>query len=45
VAGQSLRLIARRLGKQAPSVRVIVLQTGGVQRRPPQRAARALKMT
>jgi DNA-binding CsgD family transcriptional regulator len=30
--GQSLRLIARRLGKRGPSVRAFVLQTGGVQR-------------
>jgi hypothetical protein len=29
--GESLRLIARRLGKRGPSVRAFVLQTGGVQ--------------
>jgi hypothetical protein len=40
--GESLRLIARRLGKRGPSVRAFVLQTGGVQCRPPRRAARAL---
>jgi hypothetical protein len=33
--GESLRLIARRLGKRGPSVRAFVLQTGGVQRHPP----------
>jgi DNA-binding CsgD family transcriptional regulator len=27
--GESLRLIARRLGKRGPSVRAFVLQTGG----------------
>jgi IS30 family transposase len=42
--GQSLRLIARRLGKRGPSVRAFVLQTGGVQRRPPRRNARCLSM-
>jgi hypothetical protein len=30
--GESLRLIARRMGKRVPSVRAFVLQTGGVQR-------------
>jgi DNA-binding CsgD family transcriptional regulator len=40
--GQSLRLIARRMGKRGPSIRAVVLQTGGVQQRPPQRAARSL---
>jgi hypothetical protein len=40
--GESLRLIARRMGKRGPSIRAFVLQTGGVQRRPPQRAARSL---
>jgi DNA-binding CsgD family transcriptional regulator len=40
--GESLRLIARRLGKRGPSVRAVVLQTGGVQRPPSRRAARAL---
>ena len=35
--GESLRLIARRLGKRGPSVRAFVLQTGGVQRQPPRR--------
>ena len=29
--GESLRLIARQLGKRGPSVRAVVLQTGGVQ--------------
>jgi DNA-binding CsgD family transcriptional regulator len=42
--GQSLRLIARRLGKRGPSVRGFVLQTGGVQRPPPRRNARCLSM-
>ena len=32
--GQSLRLIARQLGKRVPSVRAFVLQTGGVQHHP-----------
>jgi hypothetical protein len=27
--GESLRLIARRMGKRGPSVRAFVLQTGG----------------
>jgi DNA-binding CsgD family transcriptional regulator len=40
--GESLQLIARRIGKRGPSVRAFVLQTGGVQQRPPQRAARSL---
>src|SRR5215211_3612457 len=38
--GESLRLIARRLGKRGPSVRAFVLQTGGVQRPRPRRAVR-----
>jgi DNA-binding CsgD family transcriptional regulator len=42
--GESLRLIARRLGKRGPSVRAFVLQTGGVQRHPPHRALRCLSM-
>jgi IS30 family transposase len=42
--GESLRLIARRMGKRVPSVRAFVLQTGGVQRHPPQRAQRCLSM-
>ena len=42
--GESLRLIARRLGKRGPSVRAFVLQTGGVQRRPPDPNARCLSM-
>jgi DNA-binding CsgD family transcriptional regulator len=42
--GESLRLIARRLGKRGPSVRALVLQTGGVQRHPPRRAPRSLSM-
>ena len=42
--GQSLRLIARQLGKRVPSVRAFVLQTGGVQRHPPHRAQRSLSM-
>jgi IS30 family transposase len=42
--GQSLRLIARRLGKRGPSVRAFVLQTGGVRRQPPRRNAWWLTM-
>jgi hypothetical protein len=41
--GESLRLIARRLGKRDP-VRAFVLQTGGVQQHPPRRNARCLSM-
>jgi hypothetical protein len=40
--GESLRLIARQMGKRGPSIRAFVLQSGGVQQRPPQRAARSL---
>jgi IS30 family transposase len=40
--GESLRLIARRLGKRGPSVRAFVLQSGGVQQHPPRRALRCL---
>src|SRR5215213_1801448 len=42
--GESLRLIARRLGKRGPSVRAFVLQTGGVQQQPPRRNVRCLRM-
>jgi DNA-binding CsgD family transcriptional regulator len=42
--GESLRLIARRMGRRGPSVRAFVLQTGGVQRHPPRRAKRCLSM-
>ena len=42
--GESLRLIARVLGKRGPSVRAFVLQTGGVQCPPRRRAARALRL-
>jgi len=42
--GQSLQLIARRLGKRGPSVRAFVLQTRGVQRQPPRGNARWLTM-
>jgi DNA-binding CsgD family transcriptional regulator len=42
--GESLRLIARRLGKRGPSVRAFVLQSGGVQRPPPRRNVRCLSM-
>jgi hypothetical protein len=42
--GESLRLIARRLGKRGPSVRAFVLQTGGVQQHPPCRAQRCLSV-
>jgi IS30 family transposase len=43
--GESLRLIARRMGNRGPSVRAFVLQTGGVQRHPPRRRLRCLSMT
>jgi DNA-binding CsgD family transcriptional regulator len=42
--GESLRLIARRLGKRGPSVRAFVLQTGGVRHGPQRRAERCLSM-
>jgi IS30 family transposase len=42
--GESLRLIARRLGKRGPSVRAFVLQIGGVQQHSPHRAPRCLSM-
>jgi len=42
--GESLRLIARRLGKRGPSVRAFVLQTGGVQWHPPRGPQRCLTM-
>jgi DNA-binding CsgD family transcriptional regulator len=42
--GESLRLIARRLGKRGPSVRAFVLQTGGVQRHPRCHRPRCLSM-
>jgi hypothetical protein len=42
--GQSLRLIARQLGKRGPAVRAFVLRTGGVQHHPPSRAQRSLSM-
>jgi IS30 family transposase len=42
--GESLRLIARRMGKRGPSVRAFVRQTGGVRRHPPHRAQRCLSM-
>jgi DNA-binding CsgD family transcriptional regulator len=42
--GESLRLIARRLGKRRPSVRAFVLQTGGVQWHPPRGPQRCLTM-
>jgi hypothetical protein len=35
-------MIARRMGRRGSSVRAFVLQTDGVQQRPPQRAARSL---
>jgi IS30 family transposase len=40
--GESLRLIARQMGKRGPSIRAFVLQSCGVQQRPPQPAARSL---
>jgi DNA-binding CsgD family transcriptional regulator len=42
--GESLRLIARQLGKRGPSVRAFVLQSGGVQQHPQCRALRCLTM-
>jgi hypothetical protein len=39
--GESLRLIARRLGRRRPSVRAFVRQTGGVQQPPRRRPARS----
>jgi IS30 family transposase len=42
--GESLGLIARRLGKRGPSIRAFVLQTGGVRQHPPRRAQRCLSM-
>ena len=42
--GESLRLIARRLGKRGSSVPALVLQTGGVQCPPPRQAAGALML-
>ena len=40
--GESLRLIARRMGKRGPSVRAFVLQSGGVKQPPRRRPARSL---
>src|SRR2546423_14035454 len=40
--GESLRLIARRLGKRGPAGRGVVLPTGGGQQRPPRRPQRGL---
>jgi DNA-binding CsgD family transcriptional regulator len=40
--GESLRLIARRMGKRGPSVRAFVLQSGGVQQPSRRRPARSL---
>jgi len=42
--GESLRLIARQMGKRGPSVRAFVLQTGGVQRHAPRRVQWCLSM-
>ena len=42
--GESLRLIARRMGKRDPSVRAFVLQTGGVQHHPSRRRLQCLSM-
>ena len=42
--GESLRLIARRLGKRGPSVRALVLQTGGVKQPLRQRRAGSLSV-
>jgi IS30 family transposase len=40
--GESLRLIARRMGKRGPSVRAFVLQSGGVKQPPRRRPASSL---
>jgi DNA-binding CsgD family transcriptional regulator len=40
--GESLRLIARRMGKRGPSVRAFVLQSGGVKQPPRRRPAGSL---
>jgi IS30 family transposase len=40
--GESLRLIARQLGKRGPSVRAFVLQSGGVKQPPRRRPAHSL---
>jgi Helix-turn-helix domain len=42
--GESLRLIARRLGKRGPSVRAFVLQSGGIQQPPRRRPAHSLSL-
>jgi IS30 family transposase len=42
--GESLRLIARRLGKRGPSVRAFVLQSGGIQQPSRQRPVRSLSV-
>jgi IS30 family transposase len=42
--GESLRLIARQLGKHTPAVRGFVLDTGGIRKRPPIRASRCLSL-
>jgi hypothetical protein len=40
--GESLRLIARRMGKRGPSVGAFVLQSGGIQQPPRRRPACSL---
>jgi IS30 family transposase len=42
--GESLRLIARRMGKRGPSVRAFVLQSGGVKQPPRRRPAGSLSV-
>ena len=42
--GESLRLIARRMGKRGPSVRAFVLQSGGVEQSPRRRPAGSLSV-
>ncbi len=42
--GESLRLIARRMGKRGPSVRAFVLQSGGVKQPPRRRPACSLSV-
>jgi IS30 family transposase len=42
--GESLRLIARRMGKRGPSVRAFVLQSGGVKQSPRRRPAGSLSV-
>lgn len=40
--GESIRTIGKRLGHRLPSVRLFLLDTGGVQQQPPRRAVTLL---